>query len=94
LLDGFISTVDTLPMLVPSLATTELPSICDTSSEDNGSFIGALLVDGALLVGAAVRAGGAAPEGIEDCAEAAPVPKASKAATAAAVANFGTTRVM
>jgi hypothetical protein len=104
LLDGSINTVDTFPMLEPSLATTELPSICETSSEASGSFIGVLLLldDGALFVdegallpvGAAVCAGGIAPEELDDCAEAAPAPKASKAATAAAVANFGTTRVM
>jgi len=55
---------------------------------------GALLVDGALLLGGAALRDGAAAPGPDDCAEAAPAPKASKAATAAAVANFGTTRVM
>jgi hypothetical protein len=83
-------------MLVPSLASTELPSICETSSEESGSFIGVLLADGALLVGGAAARDGAAAPGpdIDDCAEAPPAPKASRAATAAAVANFGTTRVM
>jgi hypothetical protein len=66
------------------------------SSDISGSFIGALLLDdGPLLAaGAAVRVDGAELDGIEDCAAAMPVPSASKATTDAAVANFGTTRVM
>ena len=59
-------------------------------------FLLPLLAAGALLTGgAAVCAGAAAPgPDIPDCAQALPAPKASKAAIAAAVANFGTTRVM
>jgi len=53
-----------------------------------------LLVDGALLLGgAAVREGAAAP-GPDDCAQAPALPRTSTAATAAAVAKLGTTRVM
>ncbi|HLI21095.1 MAG TPA: hypothetical protein VKV32_08255 [Stellaceae bacterium] len=34
---------ETVPMVLPSLAATDTPSICETSSDASGFFIGAVL---------------------------------------------------